>query len=552
MRQRFSPWIPLFLLGALALYVATVEMRPGRLYFLLNYLLFQDSLTSLLLYLLTFAVSIGSLLLLWFNQSRKLFIGFLALLIPSLTISFAYRLVTGYNFMYSDAVLAWNNLALASTAVLNYSSSLFLALAGAAFIVFILLKVRNHVKWRSAPSTAFIFFLSALGAFAFIKTSTGVVDDFPAMYRVPLTLAVAVSDRVPQPQREQVTIQPIAEGVPHLFLIVDESITATELTLYNPGLATTPFLASIQEQLKDFGISRAFTNQSGGSNLALYSGAQLSDLPDKAFSLLSRSTIFQFAKKAGYTTYYIDAQLNDGLQNFMSPEDLKYIDHVERPAGAHPNAPYYQRDILVAERLTQLAKHPSKVFAYVVKAGAHWPYGQTYPTDSTFFMPALASRSFYKDPERTLNTYHNALRWTVDEFWRKVTQGISPQDSTVIVYTSDHGQNLSQAGISLTHASVHETSPQEAAVPLWIWDPAQLAPSTASKALIARTVFSHAHIFPSLLQLQGYAPSWVRKNYGPSLLDTLPSTSGANVFLAGDIFGRGPHSLIPFYPSKAN
>ncbi len=550
MRQRLSLRIPFFLLGALTFYVATVEMRPGRLYFLLNYLLFQDSLATFLLYLLAFGFSLLGLLLLWLNRSQKVFTVFLVLLAPCLFISLAYRLITGYNFMYSDAVLAWNNLPLVGTVLVNYAGSLLMALVAAAFILGLLVLVRRQVAWRSTLSTTLVFPIAALTAWAFITTTNGLVDDFPALYRVPITAAVTLTDRVPQPPRAQVTAHPVTAGVPHLFLLVDESITATELSLNHPALATTPFLSTIRHQLIDFGLARAFTNQSGGSNLALFSGARSSDLPDKDFHLLATSSIFQFAQKAGYTTYYIDAQLQDGLQNFMSPEDLKYIDHVLRPAKMHPQAPYYERDMLVAAQLTHLAKQKGKVFAYVVKAGAHWPYGQTYPPDSVFFSPVLAARSFYKDPERTLNTYHNSLRWTVDEFWRRLTQEISAQDSTVIVYTSDHGQNLSEAGISLTHASVYNTNPQEAAVPLWIWDPAQLAAAPA-KAKQASVIYSHAHIFPSLLRLQGYAPGWVKQTYGPSLLDSVPENAGPNVFLAGDIFGRGPHSLVPFYPAKS-
>ncbi|MFC6998394.1 sulfatase-like hydrolase/transferase [Rufibacter roseus] len=544
MRQHFQKYFLWYAFAALTLYVITVEMRPGRLYFLLTYLLFQDSLLNLLLYLTCFGLSVIGLLALLLNKNKVIFWATAGLLAPCLLISLTFRFISGYNFMYSDAVLAWNNLALADAVFPNYAKEIALATGATLLLLGCLLLFRRKTTWRTFTASSALFPLAAVAAFSLIKWSSGVVDDFPALYRVPLGFATAISDRVPQPERAPAPILPTAQGIPHLFLIVDESITATELTLHQPELQTTPFLFSVREQLHDFGVASSFTNQSGGSNIALMSGTRLSEIPDNSFKTFSRTNIFQFAQKAGYTTYYIDAQqAGPVLQNFMSPEDLKYIDQVERPAEGKPDLPYYERDMLVAQRLAQLAKAPGKVFAYVVKAGAHWPYARTYPPDSVFFSPILSPRSIYKDKQRTLNTYHNALRWTVDEFWRKLMLNIAPIDSTVILYTSDHGQNLNQAGISLTHASVHNTSPQEAAVPLWLWDSGNLVQLDEVKK---PGKYSHAHIFPTLLQLQGYSPIWVRQQYGSSLLETPSSKAPQRIFLSGDLFGRGPHSVIPF------
>lgn len=545
MRQRFLRPTPFLLFCALALFVLTVEMRPGRFYFITTFLLFQDSLANLLLYLLVFTFSLAGLFLLLFNQSKAISRLTLALLLPCLLISLTFRFITGYNFMYSDAVLSWNNLALAQTALQNYAWQAGMAFLSAVLTIMGIIWVRKRTAWRVAAMTACVMPLAAMAVFGLIKRTAGIVDDFPALYRVPLTVLATVTDKLPQPTRLPVPVPPVTKGVQHLFLIVDESITATELTLHQPRLQTTPFLYSARNELLDFGIASSMTNQSAGSNIALMSGTRPSEIPDSAYSTFSRTNIFQFAQRAGYTTYYIDAQLGGNvLQNFMSPEDLKYIDHVVRPAVSHPKVPYHDRDMLVAELLAELSKKKEKVFAYVVKAGAHWPFARTYPADSAFFKPVLPPRSIYKDPQRTLNTYHNAIRWTVDQFWHRLMATIMPPDSTVILYTSDHGQNLSQSGISLTHASVQETSLQEAAVPLWVWDPGQV---TGLKPWARRKQgYGHAHIFPALLRLQGYDPAWVRRQYGFSLFDSLPPAAAKRFFIAGDLFGRGPHNLVPF------
>ncbi|WP_082893534.1 sulfatase-like hydrolase/transferase [Rufibacter ruber] len=539
---------PLGLLALLGMYVAVVEMRPGRLYYILNFLLFRDSLAHFLLFLLCLGISLAGVLSLLLNRNKPLYWATLLLWFPCLVVSLTYRFIIGYNFMHSDAVLAWNNRSLAGSALENYAPLVAAAILASVVVLALLHLLRKKIKWRAAPAMALAFPLAAVAVYTHITWTTGVVDDFPALYRVPLNFGAAIAGQVPQPAREPVPVSPATAGVPHLFLIMDESITATELSLNHPQKKTTPFLASLQDHLYNYGVASATVNQSAGSNMALMSGTRLSELPDTAFRTLSRTNIFQFAQKAGYKTYYIDAQLGaDVLQNFMSPEDLKYIDSLLRPAALHPALPYYERDMWVAEYLVRLAKQPERIFAYVVKAGAHWPYARTYPADSAFFQPTLTQRSLYKDRTRTLNTYHNALRWTVDAFWRKLTTNISGRDSTVIVYTSDHGQNLTEAGISIAHASVQDTSPQEVAVPLWVWDPAQISSLPPPQ----KQGYSHFHIFPTLLQLQGYAPSWVQTRYGSSLYDRV-SPAAPRLFLAGDLFGRGPHSLQRFvWPLKA-
>src|SRR5690606_24352315 len=187
-------------------------------------------------------------------------------------------------------------------------------------------------------------------------------------------------------------------------------VTASELGLNNPNLKTTPFLKKHAAAFINFGIAASSTNQSDGSNIALMCGTRPEELPDKNQLTLQRPNIFQFAKQAGYTTYYIDGQLTGKtLQNFVSPEDLKYIDNFWQPGNDFPDQPRYMRDHLIAEKLTELAKSDKMVFIYVVKVGAHWPYASAYPSDSAFFQPVLGKRSLYKDRERTLNTYHNAL-----------------------------------------------------------------------------------------------------------------------------------------------
>lgn len=525
------------------IYVSTVEMRPGRLYYVLNYLFFRVSILDFFIYLALLAATCTSLLFLFLIRSKKVFYSFLAMLFLTLWLSLTYRLISGYNFMYADATVAFNNVGMADLALQNYINEIYLALFFAACVSGLLILLRKKTKFR---------FANRYGVFALILTpliiwqihqTNGIIDDVPAFFRVPSTMLVASINRLEQPARTDVSLKLANKSVPRIFLIVDESVTGGQLTINNPNVKTTPFLAGFKTRLFNFGITSSTTNQSNGSNIALMCGTRPEELPDKKRLTLRRPNIFQYAKKAGYTTYYLDGQLaNNALQNYMSPEDLKYIDHFWQPGSAFPEQPRYMRDFLIAEKLIELTRSKKKVFVYAVKVGAHWPYGNAYPADSAFRKPVLSSRNMYKDRERTLNTYHNALRWTVDEFWKKLLTTIHSSDSVVAVYTSDHGQNLQEEGLSITHASIMNTKAQEAEVPLLLWDPAILLPQPFKPLSFSK--YSHAAIFPTLLQLQGYSKEEVKERYGPSLLE--PALPEERFFLSGDFFGQGPAHRIRF------
>ncbi|MCC9165915.1 sulfatase-like hydrolase/transferase [Pontibacter harenae] len=526
----------------LCLFVVTVEMRPGRVYYLLQMLLFRNSVANLALYLIIFGLTVWGLQIVLFNKNKTIRIASAAVWLPLLFISLVYRFITGYNYTYADAHTAINNTHLLSEAFNNYTLPLVFALAGTIATGAALCFANKRIKHVYKTGYTLVLLPLIVLSYWYINRSLGVIDDLPVFYRVPLSTILAYNHTLPNTSRTPVQISPEQAGVKHLFLIVDESITGGALSINGNNSNTTPFLKSVSDQLQNFGIASAYTNYSAGSNIALMSGLRSQELPDKEKQALKKSNIFQYAKQAGYTTYFIDAQIGRGmLQNFVSSQDLKSIDHFVQVTEEQLEQPYYKRDFVIADLLLKLSKSNNKIFVYVNKAGAHWPYARTYHPDSVFFSPVLSERSMLKDKEKSINAYYNSIRWTVDGFWRKLIHNIQPQDSTFIVYTSDHGQDLSGDGISITHASTINTLPIEANVPLWILDKTGYAQSFTVPSPNQQ---SHAQIFPTLLLLQGYNEKYIKNNYGPTLYDTnLPKI---RYFLSGDIFGRGPSTLIEF------
>ncbi|MBD1398259.1 sulfatase-like hydrolase/transferase [Pontibacter sp. JH31] len=496
---------------------------------------------SLTLYLLVFCFTAWAMQVALFNSYRTARLITAGLWLPFLFISLVYRFISGYNYNYADAHTALSNTSLLSSAIQNYALPVLGALATTMGVAAVLRLVTKRFRYTYQASYALALLPAVLLGYWYINRTLGVIDDLPALYRVPLSTLTAYNHALPQTQREPVKVVPKHPGAKHLFLIVDESITGSALSLNGQEANTTPFLKSVAPELQNFGIASACTNYSAGSNIALMSGLQSHELPDKDRKALQQPSIFQYAKKAGYTTYFVDMQMGRGiLQNFMTLHDLESVDHYLYVTEEQLEQPYYERDFFIADLLLKLSKSDEKVFVYANKVGAHWPYARTYPPDSTFYRPVLSERSILKSRKKSTNTYFNSLRWSVDRFWEKLMGGITPQDSTFIIYTSDHGQDLSGDGISITHASVSNVSPVEANVPLWCLDKSGY---TAMLTKPKPNQQTHAQIFPTLLMLQGYAPSHIRSRYGPTLYESPPAN---RVFLSGDIFGRGANSIIPF------
>ncbi|WP_439881372.1 sulfatase-like hydrolase/transferase [Pontibacter sp. MBLB2868] len=535
-------WQLFLLFVAMCLFTVTVEMRPGRVYYLLQLLLFRQSVLELLLYLAVFALAVWSQQVFLLNRSRFIRTAFLFVLLPLLFISLTYRYITGYNFAYTDAQTALNNSSFWSAALTNFTLPVVLALISSIIIVLLLAQLQKRISRCYSPIQAFAFIPVLLISVWYVNRSLGIIDDLPAFYRVPVSTGLASAHELPIGERKRVNVQPSQAGTKHLFLIVDESITGSSLSLNGNPVSTTPFLEAAKDSILNFGIASALANYSAGSNIALMSGIQTEHLPDLQHAALTEPSIFQYAKQAGYSTYFIDAQLAlNAMQNYMAPADLKYIDHFIQPGNSKPELPYYMRDYKVAALLAKLSKADEKVFVYVNKVGAHWPYARTYPKSEAMFTPVLSERSMLKDQERSVNTYHNALRWTVDGFWKKLMQNIAPSDSTVVIYTSDHGQNLQGDGISIAHASTSNTSSIEANVPLWLLDKSKV---TARFTIPAPNQQSQAQIFPTLLLLQGYNIKFIHSKYGNTLFES--PVNKQRFFLTGDIFGRGNTHMVPF------
>jgi lipid A ethanolaminephosphotransferase len=420
--------------------------------------------------------------------------------------------ITGHHLAFYDVVLYASEQARWGDALTLYSSWLWPVLADVATGVAGLWLPPQRALASPRPILAPLAPLALIAAVLVAESGRG-TRALPEQF-APASMLLVASARRPfelAAERENVGAPPehapLAEDV---FLVIDESVRADFLDP-NGARGVTPFLAARAGELANFGYAVAGNNCSLFANLILRYGGTRETLGE---TLRSGPSLWAWAHAAGFRTAYIDAQLADGhLQNGMTLGERAEIDELVQLG----DAPIPERDSRAARALAALAGDGQRTFALVNKWGSHFPFARNHPPGAGYFAPALApDEPIGADRERLLNAYRNSVRWTTDGFF----EALFAHDlgASVVLYTSDHGQNLLDRGV-VTHCSSSDPHPLEGVVPLLVWaGPSELRARFAAAADRRRDRASHLELFPTLLELFGFDPAR-RARYGPSLLD---------------------------------
>jgi glucan phosphoethanolaminetransferase (alkaline phosphatase superfamily) len=397
-------------------------------------------------------------------------------------------------------------------------------------------------NWKHVP--AGILLLACMSvAFVQYRQRPGLyAPHLPTPFGSALHLFEAWAPQNNSPFAPPVYARPFGQQIEKVVVIMDESVRggyATSRAFAKNGM---PFLPSNLQRIADFGISAASANCSIDARLSFRHMLRQSEAatPINDLIKMNRATIWQYARHAGYETVHFDA--------FGSPITLTSgMGRVERALVdkriAVMDLPHYNRDKTIAQRLRAMLAEPGRQFVFVEKYGAHVPYTNTYPRDKNIFGADMSKDFNLTDQVEMVKHYRNALHWTVDTFFSDLLAAELPRD-TLIIYTSDHGQSLSEGGIKLSHCSFDGTlRTGEAAVPLFtfstdaVW---QKALQTSADRNADQT--SHYQIAPTLLLAMGYDRSWTNSQYDDSLLAALPPNKKWPVR-----FGR---QAVEFQPDK--
>lgn len=530
----------------------------------------QGRLVTLVGFIGMWGLCLGALLIAAF-QSNLWVRCFWALVIALTTAAgFAYRHASGSELGIFDTLSLWNARHEAARAAAFYTSDLywFIAVGVCGFVVLAIPPVPSGAtvrRWLTRLMWVPAVPVVAIAAIILFKEGGG-AEVLPTQF-APLSVGAVVVSKVtinPMPQRRKIAwtwrgpfavAAPRAESQPprepvvraaqvrHVIMLIDESVRGDYID-WTPGNPYTPALASLKSKIVNFGPASSGGNCSHYSNAILRFGAAREGLGRK---VLTNPTIWQYAKKAGFQTVYIDAQAgfnrNPGkLQNFMTAEEARDIDSFN--ALDENIAPPALDDRLLDIVLKEL-KSDKPVFVYANKNGAHFPYDNGYPASARVFHPSM-SEAMSDTTATRVNSFRNVVKWSVDRFFKRLfDEGVFKD--TVIIYTSDHGQNFNPA--RLTHCTVEDPDPREGLVPLFvITDNDALRARFAAAAEASRGHASHFSIVPTVLELLGYSHDDIEKTYGESLLEKNTRAPG---FTTGDIFGLFS-SKVRWHPLDLN
>ncbi len=416
---------------------------------------------------------------------RALFVGAMALAFASILINLGYGQTV--NDVLGAGTMAWMaaETRQAGNAAGEFAAPLVLAgaqavLAIALFVAARLALLRGGWSVRGwKPATGGLALLLA-------PSVLGVVG-FPASAaeRNVYSLGAEVALAEPPPPRAAVELVPAVQGTPHAIVwLVDESVAYRQFEdILAPRLTAIPHV--------DFGMAASLAHCSAPANLALRSGVDVRRA-SPMLDLRRTPSIWAYARKAGYRTVLIDGQTHGQPQNLLLPPERALIDEVVSAAGG------MDTDLAIAGRLNRTLRSGQRTFVYVVLRGVHFQYRDHFPA------------GLIPPDSPTLLQYRTALEYSKGRFFDRLLEGVD-REGVAVVYTSDHGQNLTPGAVP--HCSPSPV-PAELQVPLLAFLPDRLA---ATYADAPRAGHAASQIFPATLVWMGYAAAAVQGEYDNDL-----------------------------------
>ena len=498
----------------------------------------QKEYLKAIIYFADYIIGIAGVFFLLASRAK---IVILFLLLFFFTLEKGFFNLSSYGFGYDEMILFLNEYHFFKDAFLTYYLQFLGPFCISFFLVAIIYYLFRKVQVKySLWIGLFLVSISFVVSYKIIKISNGVRLAYPVLIKESVLLVYTLNNKLYVGKRDKVSLDIVRKPkAKHIIFIVDESIRGDKLSLNGFNKKTTPFLESIKSKILNFGVAVSGGICSSYSNAILLTGIQPDNLPDKNGRITRKTPlIFQYANKAKMISSYFDMQNSkEKPNNFFQKDDWKYIDYIFFIGDLNTSIKPYEKDFVGLKYLKSfINKHKNEyTFTYFVKQGAHFSYTDKYPSNKSIFKPTLEGNMFGKwsldIKDKFLNTYYNAVYWEVDNFFKEFYKMFKNEDF-ILIYTSDHGQNLlDYLNIKQTHCLKGKAPFVMAEVPLFILSNTKfdIKYNNYNKA-------SHFNIFGTILYFMGYDKKEINKVYGRILFDDL--TKQKDVFISGDIFGR--------------
>jgi glucan phosphoethanolaminetransferase (alkaline phosphatase superfamily) len=290
--------------------------------------------------------------------------------------------------------------------------------------------------------------------------------------------------------------RPVAGPEPLLVvLVVGESLRSDHLGINGYQRNTTPRLSALGSQVltfSDVASTANWTNRAVPGILSRPIGK-------------GSATLVQTFREAGFRTAWISNQESSDLSLMAD-----VTEHATGTMDFH-----LRSDInLLPQFVSFVRQAGERQFIVLHMMGSHIPYEERYGADSKVFRPTLSDLGV-NDPlpsnkAAVINSYDNTVIET-DKFLDRVIAALQQeQRPAVLLFTSDHGENLFDDARQLFMHAQRGPTRYDTHVPMLAWmngayRSAYPGVANALHANLDRPI-SHANVFPSLLDLG--AVSW--------------------------------------------
>ena len=510
----------------------------GRQYIASEFVVFRRSMEGfrkrrrlgrIAIYSAALAAIASSILASTFIEDALIRLPLIAYFSTSMAALLIYRNLNGahvhHRVYFDDDIieLLWRERSMAGDAVRAYHRQLLPVALPFLLVVAVLAAGPGADRGLSYPYDLLPLIVLACFAAAYPR---GMLESFPSLATIPLRVVqhVCAGDLPVHVSLRPVELPVERSAFDKIIIVMDESIRGDYLGLGDADIDTTPFLRSLAGRVTNYGIALSGHNCSSYSRYLLRHGARPEDLPEAVHHGLSLAgpNIWQYAQGAGFRTVYIDGFSNEvRLHSGMTLEEAGFIDEVRRIAPAAPQ----DRDALVGRSLLEALRDPAPALIYVDKYGLHRPYDDKYPPHLDWYRSGSGASA----RDQLIASYKNGVRWCVDDFFSAIIPEID-FSRTVLLYTSDHGQNLMDTDSAISHCNCGDNvAPGEAFVPLFVMSGDEaIARTLGERQPGLKNRASHFDIFPTLLAFLGYDRASVAAAYGTGLFG---EPSGLNRFL---------------------
>ncbi len=224
-----------------------------------------------------------------------------------------------------------------------------------------------------------------------------------------------------------------------VILILGESLSPNQMSLFGYERKTTPYLESLKNQDNFYFTKGLSSGVSTDISVAFFLNLTYGD-SGRLKVAKGDQCLFRIAKSLNYTTHFLSIQSRQQLR-YISPylcsgnlDDLRSLEDLA-PKTQNENAAL-DRDLL--PHLDRLLSIKDKSFIVFHQRGSHAPWHLRSRIENKIFKD--------RNIDRRVNDYDNSVI-EFDLFWKEINELLAKRDEKILLlFLSDHGESLGVNG----------------------------------------------------------------------------------------------------------